>query len=65
MVIAILKHSEVALSPVCIINIQLDESPLCDVITLMKGVAKKLALAPNSLLVYTVDKTRIRGTALR
>ncbi|CAI8042643.1 hypothetical protein GBAR_LOCUS23643 [Geodia barretti] len=46
-------------------GLMLDESPLCDVITLMKGVAKKLALAPNSLLVYTVDKTRIRGTALR
>jgi hypothetical protein len=46
-------------------GLMLDEAPLCDVITLMKGVAKKLALAPNSLLVYTVDKTRIRGTALR
>ena len=38
---------------------------MCDVISLMKGVAEKLAVAPNALLLYTVEKTRIGGTTIR
>lgn len=41
------------------------ECPLCDVISLMKGVAEKLAVGPNSLLLYTVEKNRIGGTTIR
>lgn len=38
---------------------------MCDIISLMKGVAEKLAVAPNALLLYTVEKTRIGGTTIR
>lgn len=48
-----------------LLSLQMYECPLCDVISLMKGVAEKLAVAPNSLLLYTVEKTRIGGTTIR
>lgn len=46
-------------------SLQIEECPLCDVISLMEGVTEKLTVAPTAVLVYNIDKSRIGGTTIK